>query len=1063
MTDLSLGEPLGAQLETPVGRVQLHRGGVTVVAGDIDITALFALPPIGRPTVTTGDAASAPVFAMEVQAQGTGWSVETLPGVLGQALDGRLRLAPTGQAGDHVPITVAPAAQPVPTPGTFVVDARAAAMLERTLYDVLVTPPDAPPVTVAPHAVYHRATWSDFGMAHLTDMHVARRIDRFRALLAEAGRPAAAERVINYNNRFRGFVAYANYLHDLGILDVIVATGDLFDYAHEADDDHGGPGNAGFLRELILGQSASTDFGQPEELRVPIFTVPGNHDYRRHPYRLIFDLRVSIPGTGIGKDVYRVNNFGPFNLRRSDATVLANRLDNSALGTFFGDDFVPSISPDAAARMVAIDEDNTVYRAALGDGGSYVVRLGRHRIVMLDSAHDVGVVTSISEYIAERAGFLGEDAATFLGGSPNCVGPSPEDLATVADELAATPPGGLFLVGLHAPLVNLWHDEYPYFLRETQRPGQARQVEAFLRRHDGLVGIADPHDIHRTWYPDAASPDTGEPAFVKRIDNADRLDWGVSRGRAEALMALLAGAGGGRPADVVLAGHTHLHNEFVVRLLPSGEPAFFTDFYTHNPSTYYPSRFAPDPAEFLTSDRAWTTVADGSAADGSPTLIEDCELAYEVAIPPYADPLASAPDPAAWWSTHRPLLLQTAALGPIRELRRLSGFRVLTVAADTITAIHSISIDRLEAAGYVLAWEDAIRPDPPLLIPSAPWLPVSEGATVPGGHVAAIAVGSVVTIVTSDVNGGVFACAGRPGHWSGWESVSGGVTVPGAPISLVAVGDTITVLLANADGTVFACSGRPGDWGLWETVADGGTTPGGNVTACVRYLRHGLRVDPVITVAVADRGGGVFACSGTPGHWLGWEPVSQGGTTPGARVAIVARGEWVTLLVADVGGGVFACSGRPGQWNGWETVSAGATTPGGALTCVVTGDLMTVFTADPAGGVYAASGHPGDWGPWDTVSGGATLPGAPIAALAVGDSIVILLADRLGGVYRTSGTRSQGFSPWQPVAEGVSMPGAHLAAVVTDPVPGWGDDLVVTCVLADPAGGVYARSVRVDR
>lgn len=43
------------------------------------------------------------------------------------------------------------------------------------------------------------------------------------------------------------------------------------------------------------------------------------------------------------------------------------------------------------------------------------------------------------------------------------------DLVTGA---MAESPGGLLVVGIHAPLFNLWNDEYLYFLRETQRPQQ---------------------------------------------------------------------------------------------------------------------------------------------------------------------------------------------------------------------------------------------------------------------------------------------------------------------------------------------------------------------------------------------------------------------------------------------------------------------------------------------------------------------------------------------------------------------------------------------------------------
>jgi hypothetical protein len=42
---------------------------------------------------------------------------------------------------------------------------------------------------------------------------------------------------------------------------------------------------------------------------------------------------------------------------------------------------------------------------------------------------------------------------------------------------------------------------------------------------------------------------------------------------------------------VVLAGHTQRHNEFVVRPLATGELAYYFDFYTANPASYYPTRY----------------------------------------------------------------------------------------------------------------------------------------------------------------------------------------------------------------------------------------------------------------------------------------------------------------------------------------------------------------------------------------------------------------------------------------------------------------------------------------
>jgi hypothetical protein len=214
---------------------------------------------------------------------------------------------------------------------------------------------------------------------------------------------------------------------------------------------------------------------------------------------------------------------------------------------------------------------------------------------MLDSAHDVGTVTEILRAFLVKIGLDSEDEAMFVGGSPNCQGVSTEGLKMVSDALAATPVGGPFMVGLHAPLFNMQNSEYPYFLRETQRPAQPGQVHAFLARQDKkpvsaklkLTVEEQVEARHPHWF--AGEHDFRRPTFVKRVDSQDLLEFGVSRGRAEELMRLLAGVGSRRPGDVVLAGHTHRHNEFTVRTIAPGEIAYFMDFYTQNPARYYPT------------------------------------------------------------------------------------------------------------------------------------------------------------------------------------------------------------------------------------------------------------------------------------------------------------------------------------------------------------------------------------------------------------------------------------------------------------------------------------------
>jgi hypothetical protein len=764
MSVADLGEPLTAAYSIPGGQARLYERGLTVDgAGGLAIVA-FAFPMIGRPSVVTGNATPLSPFGPEaLPFRLDNWKLGQLATLIRNALGARLCLVPTGQPAVQVPLTIGPEDLLKPErpggpggitiPAVYGISVSVTALQERQLYDVAVLADGGERRVVAPHAVYHRQAWTDFGIAHITDVHVARRIDGFRDILVSAGRAEAAGRMYNWNDRFRGFVKYANYLHGIGVLDVIVATGDVYDFLLEDDDDPSGGGNPAFLRKLVLGQAPGPDFPDVEELRVPIFMTPGNHDYRKHPYKHIFDLKIHI--AGIPKDVHRFDNYSPYNLPKDDAVVLTNHLDGRTVST------VPNLSPAAAARMVEVDAEIKPFKTFLADGGSYVVQLGPHRLAMVDSAHDVGIVTELIKGAWVALGFGTEDEQTFVSGSPNCKGVEPGELAIVSDALNETPPDALFIVGVHAPLINMWNDEYPYFLRETQRQSHAVQAHAFLARHDKAPVLAsqEPEEQiekrHPLWFPEDDHRRT--PDFVKRGGYQDFLDFGVSRGHAEDLTQRLAGVGSGRSADVVLAGHTHLHNEFRVGMTPSGELAYYMDFYTQNPARYYPTRFttswqalATQPATIQpVTAKTYVDVVPGAARDGTPwPMPYDDSVENQLQVPPYPNPLSAAPDPRAWWAEHRPLILQTGALGPLKVLSEFAGFRLLSVKRDVIDKIHFVSIEKLEASHFRLAWEDAIRADPPrryLYLQRSLRHHAPEGAGAPTGIVfPALAVNNVV-------------------------------------------------------------------------------------------------------------------------------------------------------------------------------------------------------------------------------------------------------------------------------------------------------------------------------
>ncbi|HVK05740.1 MAG TPA: metallophosphoesterase [Armatimonadaceae bacterium] len=695
MADPALGEQVTSGFAVSEGTATLYERGAVITGASGEFVVRFTFPSIGVPAIATGSAdAAVPWERSAINFEVGSWPVPQAHRAAAEALNGRIGLIPTGGATPATPLI---AGTPERLPG---VEGESGAvygvpvtapLAERQLYDVAVRADDGTWRVVAPHAVYYRSSWHDFGMAHVTDIHVARRIDTFREQLRALERPEGAERLINFNDRFRGFIRYANYLHDFGVLDVILATGDIFDYIFEREDDRNGGGNALFTRQLILGRAPGPDFPDVEELRVPIFLIPGNHDYRKHAYDLLFE----VGHDPISKEF---TNYEVFNIDREDARRLTFGA-GSPIATFpFG--FVADRSIDEAARMVEIDKDNRPYREHLAEQTSYVVKLGDHRVVMLDSRWDVGVLTSFGDAVRVITGWIDENEATFSSGSPNSEGVSDEDLERVRAELFAEPPVGLVVVGLHAPLVNLRKTDFPYYVRETQRPALEEEVRNYLLRQDLVLRQ------HPKWMPPAGAP--GPATFIAREDNSDYLDYGVSRGRANPLLRLLAGIGAPRRADVVLHGHVHTHNE--VRLAVDGDLRFHFDFYARNPRFYYPTRVGYPESEVTDVEVSPEAPAASEPYD-APAPAKHDKL---VQVPPYPDPLDASPDLADWWERHRPLLIQTSALGPRDDGQPgFNGFRVLAVRGDRIAGIEHVPIGRLEASGYRLPWEDAVRPEPP--------------------------------------------------------------------------------------------------------------------------------------------------------------------------------------------------------------------------------------------------------------------------------------------------------------------------------------------------------------
>jgi hypothetical protein len=213
------------------------------------------------------------------------------------------------------------------------------------------------------------------------------------------------------------------------------------------------------------------------------------------------------------------------------------------------------------------------------------------------------------------------------------------------------------------------------------------------------------------------------------VDNL--LDFGIPKWAAREPTELIEDLVRGG-VDVVLCGHIHERAEFRMRL-DDGQLQFFMDFYTENPPEY---RETSDWLQFLGRSSVVKeegdkrpiflevdpTVAAGQAvreARGHHKLLppEVATVFRALRIPPYSDPLDRAEDKDAWWAKHRPLVLQTACLGPVdypqrprmdEETKTATRPRVMFQGIRTL----SIEDDRIARIAYVGIEE--IRTGPPL-------------------------------------------------------------------------------------------------------------------------------------------------------------------------------------------------------------------------------------------------------------------------------------------------------------------------------------------------------------
>ena len=541
---------------------------------------------------------------------------------------------------------------------------------DRTLYDLQLNLPHGVPYALSPHCFYVKGDWDNFGLLHITDIHVCARNQRFRSMLEQRGLNDAAQNYSNFQDNLADFIKYANRLHALGLADAVVATGDLVDYVAE-EHDVLGEENFERLRRMILGEPFLPGMPATERLRIPIYMTFGNHDYRLNPYDLVAD--VDLPGES--KDT-ALNEHSTHNLLESDALALQDgRTPEYGLSNIEG-----------AGRMLQFDRfDNryNYFKKYFTADRTFVARFGKHRLVVMDTKMDNGVPDDFDLWTLLNVGFGGSGffesqlgggmPATrklLAGGGPDSVGFVPDELGLLRNAIAEAGTDGIVIVGMHCPAISPKGSEYAYFHRETIHPTtDPALTDAYLERNE--------IDDGSTWTK------TGTPYF-KVGGITDGMDSGVIAHGGEELLQICAGLDLPRPVDLVLWGHHHDRVEYRIKWNDTARTMeYYTDFYSENPRSYYHTingfdilGARPLPKNAVLQVR----VDQGASLPVAIGVVTDHRInaTHGVArTPAYGDPLNSTADPKDWWNRHRPLLAQTSALGPIDPRQRFGKFYAL--------------------------------------------------------------------------------------------------------------------------------------------------------------------------------------------------------------------------------------------------------------------------------------------------------------------------------------------------------------------------------------------------
>lgn len=575
------------------------------------------------------------------------------------------------------------------------------------------------------HSVYLYSESQDhFRVAHAPDTHIAWRWDVLETCLEDTDEGRGGYE--NPNENLRRIVEWANQKSKDHQCDLIVLNGDIVE---NIEDDRslealqkqkviGPPNNYLVLEGILCGWKRWDLEVVREEVRVPVLTSVGNHDFRRPESPLIFDAKWGPFGKRF-EDYYKLNINQQGALRYQ--YFLTGKAEIPELGTddamallepqthcTFGEGPFPTDTPKGFAYAPDLPE----YQTVLNVDFNYFTMLGKMTLVVLNTGPDIGLL-DLWDVVKLKGGLgVSESQHNMVAESPDSWGLQHEGLEVLNGALGAAKGSSPVAVFMHAPPVNIMGNTPNPLLRESERPSKQDvfwpdpedpptgipdfgtilalvEKEAYVSYVRSLYkytncGETHPHYLYRHW-----GSCIGEPFFKQRRSDAS-IQFGVAESGIPQLIELITEPR--RPVDIVLCGHTHRAIEYRVTHDATVEmPWIYGD----------PKGVGPIPDErgmpqvLEAGYRGLTRFFHDYYIDG--TIHGDQPSDYWKPVPAkdYPDPLGNCPgDKRAWWTSRRPLIVQTVGAGTKQpdQKGKKPGLTVIAVEGDVIVGIERFPV-----------------------------------------------------------------------------------------------------------------------------------------------------------------------------------------------------------------------------------------------------------------------------------------------------------------------------------------------------------------------------------